>query len=66
MTREKLKKNCYDYKAHVHEHRLKNEKVKPTFLCTTPHDLYGDLFELRLQQVFVRQAANFIFLFYFN
>ena len=35
-------------------------KAKPTFLCTTPRDLHGVLFELG--HVFVRQAVNFILL----
>ena len=38
-------------------------KVKPTFLCTTPCDLHGVLFELG--HVFARQAVNFILLFFF-
>ena len=38
-------------------------KAKPTFLCTTPRDLHGVLFELG--PVFARQAVNFILLFFF-
>ena len=55
---------CRFYKAHVHEHRLKSETVKPTFLCTRPRDLLGVLFDFGLQHDFVRQAVNFIYLFF--
>ena len=53
---------CRFYEAHVHKHHLKSEKVKPTFLCTTPRDLCGVPSSLN---AFARQAVNFIY-FCFN